>query len=110
MGHYRRSQYNMFFSLLEEIEKNASITSYQLAMKANVLLLSGRYKESLAIFSVLSSDVDEDIDDIRYIAIYSRAMIEDINGNVREFQRISQLASTVPAKRMIKRNLPLNYK
>jgi hypothetical protein len=108
MGHYRKAKYDKFFSLLDEMERGTAINNYQLAVKANALLLCGKYKDSLDIFSVLSSSSNDELEDSNYIAMYSRAMIADINGDSREFERLARLAAAFPARRLVKRTLPLS--
>jgi hypothetical protein len=55
---------------------------------------------------MLSSEPQIDSDS-KYISMYSMAMIAEVNGNRSEFNRISEIACRIPAKHVIRRNLPL---
>ena len=107
MRFYRNSEYDRFFITVGELEKLTPLTPYQLAVKGNALLLNGKYKEALSVFTILSSNSNDKSNDTKYVAAYSRAMIADINGKSDEFDSISQAAVRIPAKRILKRNLPL---
>jgi hypothetical protein len=104
---YRDTKYNEFLSAVQKLEESNTLSLYQLAMKANALLMVDRYRESLALFSLISSDYDHAPPDAEYIQLYAQAMICDINGDSAGFNRIADRASTVKCSYLVKRNLPL---
>lgn len=106
MRFYRKRDYATFLEMVKDIEKQHALTPYQLAVKANALLLAGEYKRALTLFSILTG-VEDDSSDVDYIRLYARAMIADINGDTETFGRIAASASSLPCRLIVRRNLPL---
>ena len=106
MRFYRKRDYSTFLEMIKGIEEQNALTPYQRAVKANALLLSGEYKQALALFSLLTG-VDDSTNDIDYIKLYARAMIADVNGDTDTFGRIASSASSLPCRSIVRRNLPL---
>ena len=104
---YRSERYHDFLSAVAQFEKSNTLTVYQLSMRANALLMVGRYRDALSLFSIISGDANESGPDADYIRHYANAMICDINGDTEAFNRISRKASSIKVSHLVKLNLPL---
>jgi hypothetical protein len=104
---HRTDQHQAFLSALAELEDAHKLNSYQLALKANSLLLIGRHQESRLIFSQLASSDRPRTENSAYIRVYAKAMLADLSGDKEAFARIAAESADISCSFVVRQNLPL---
>ena len=107
---YRSNDHSRFLEAVDALARRKPLSRYELAIKANALLLSGRHKEATALYSTLSVEEGQ-CADAAYISLFARAMIADINGDSAGYARNAKAASglrlPVLSRLRFRQNLPL---
>ena len=106
MRHYRANNHTRFLEAVDELAGRTTLSRYQRSLKANAMLLSGRHKEALALYSTLAGEEGEG-ENAAYISFYARAMIADINGDRAGYARNASAASRLRTSYLVRQNLPL---